>query len=102
MKLVEKMARADAEFCGKTFDAMSNADKRRYMERAAFMLGAAREPTEEMVDAMSETGAEVREACRVENRRLNRQHPEATADCEWMPQAFTAAIDTAIQEAEAK
>ncbi len=44
MTMLEIMARADAEFCNRDFNGLSNADKRRYTERAAFMLRALRQP----------------------------------------------------------
>lgn len=37
---IEIMARADAAFAGRDFDGLSNADQRRYRERAQFMLEA--------------------------------------------------------------
>lgn len=38
---IEAAARADAEYAGRTFDALSSADKTRFRERAKLMLEAA-------------------------------------------------------------
>jgi hypothetical protein len=46
--MIERVARADAEFCNRDFDALGRADKRRFMDRAAFMIAAMWEPTEAM------------------------------------------------------
>lgn len=40
-KMIEAAARADAAFAGRTFDALSGADKKRFLERAKLMLEAA-------------------------------------------------------------
>ena len=53
------------------------------------------EPTEEMVDAFSYAGADAREAARENNRKLGRHHPNAVADCEWIPQAYRAMLTAA-------
>jgi hypothetical protein len=41
MDLLLAMARSDAEFDGRTFDALGRADKRRYLERSLASLKAA-------------------------------------------------------------
>lgn len=40
-EMVEKAAKADAEFAGRTFDALGSADKKRFIERANIILKAA-------------------------------------------------------------
>lgn len=49
--MIDRVARADAEFCSRDFDAMGAADKRRFRDRAAYIIKAMRAPTIDMIDA---------------------------------------------------
>lgn len=68
------------------------------LELARAAIEAMREMTDEMVEAFAEAGFDAREAAREENRRRKLPHPSAIAECQWVPQAFRAAIEAALSQ----
>lgn len=74
-KMIEAAARADAAHAGRTFDALSGADKKRFLERAQLMLEAAA-PANYESRILSALSAQVQDVAGYEYRLVTKEGRE--------------------------